>query len=586
LLEPFQLPFVQRALVEILLLSIAAGLVGTWIVMRGLAFYSHAVGAAAFPGLVLADGLGFAPALGALGAAVLFAGAVAALARTRRSGYDSLTAIVLTGTLALGVVLASDVFHSGSNVETLLFGSILIIGTRDLLLAAAVSGAMLTASVAFGRVWLATGFDAPAARSLGMRSRLPEAILLLLIALAVIASLSAVGALLASSLVVVPAATVRLWTKRLLDWQVGSVLLAAGEATAGLWLSVKMNAPAGAAIAVLAGGVFALAALSRALVRARAVGRGRRLAGAVAALALLAIAGCGASSAGSGKLEVVATTTQIGDWARVVGGERVDVHQILKPNTDPHDYELRPADVTAAADADLVFTNGDNLDAWSAKLVDEAGGDPTVIELGSDVPVAVPGESAGPERSHRDPHWWHDPIDAKAAVKRIDAALARARPSHAATFDANARSYVRELNALDTSIRACIQRIPAAARKLVTDHDAFNYFASRYGLQVVAAVIPSQTTEAGASAKDVSELAAIIRRERVRAIFPESSLSPKLARALARETGASSNYTLYGDSLGDSTSDGGTYLEMEAANARAIARGLSGGSVRCTIAVS
>src|SRR3989449_9090418 len=108
MLEPFQLLFVQRALLEVLLLSTGAGLVGTWIVMRGLAFYSHAVGAAAFPGLVVADGLGFAPALGAFGAAVLFAGAVGGLAHARRSGYGSLTRLPPTGAPAAGVGLATD----------------------------------------------------------------------------------------------------------------------------------------------------------------------------------------------------------------------------------------------------------------------------------------------------------------------------------------------------------------------------------------------------------------------------------------------------------------------------------------------
>src|SRR5436309_10328565 len=103
MLEPFQLPFVQRGLIEVLLLSVAAGLAGTWIVLRGLAFFSHAVATAAFPGLVVADGLGFAPQLGALAAAVLFATGVLQLSRARRSSYDSLTAIVLVGALSLGV---------------------------------------------------------------------------------------------------------------------------------------------------------------------------------------------------------------------------------------------------------------------------------------------------------------------------------------------------------------------------------------------------------------------------------------------------------------------------------------------------
>src|SRR5437867_12367540 len=119
MLDPFQLVFVQRAVLEIAALSIAAGLIGTWIVLRGLAFYAHAVGTAAFPGLVLADGLGFSPILGAFGAAVVFALAVEALTASERSEFGSFTALVLVGAIALGVILASDVFHSGANVETL-----------------------------------------------------------------------------------------------------------------------------------------------------------------------------------------------------------------------------------------------------------------------------------------------------------------------------------------------------------------------------------------------------------------------------------------------------------------------------------
>jgi ABC-type Mn2+/Zn2+ transport system permease subunit len=258
LLGPFQLPFVYNGLLEVLALSIGAGMLGTWIVLRGLAFYSHAVGTAAFPGLVLADGLGFAPPLGALLTAVLFAGGLERLSRSKRTGYDSLTALVLVGMLVVGVILASDVFGSGANIDTLLFGSLLAIGQEDLLFAAVASALTLGGSYLLGRAWLARGFDADAARSLGLRSAAPDAVLFLLIALVTTAALSAVGALLATALFIVPAATVRLWARRLLSWQVGSIALVAVEGTVGLWLSVQTNAPPGAAIAMLAGGVFVL----------------------------------------------------------------------------------------------------------------------------------------------------------------------------------------------------------------------------------------------------------------------------------------------------------------------------------------
>ena len=278
---------------------------------------------------------------------------------------------------------------------------------------------------------------------------------------------------------------------------------------------------------------------------------------------------------------MVATTTQIGDFVREVGGNDVDVHQILAPNTDPHDYEPRPDDVTTTADAKLVFENGDNLDAWMGKVVDDSGSDGKVVDLGATVPVKLPGESSGPEASQYDPHWWHDPRNAEAAVSQIAEQLSAVDPEDKAVFEANAAAYEKVLTTLDTGIRQCIDSVPATDRKLVTDHDAFSYFANRYGIQVVGAVIPSQTTQAQPNAQDLSNLADLVRSENVKAIFPESSLSPKLAETIASETGATADHTLYGDTLGPEDSKGATYVGMEAANANAMVEGFTGGGRGC-----
>jgi zinc/manganese transport system substrate-binding protein len=574
-LDPFQLPFVQRGLVEILVLSVGAGVLGTWIVLRGLAFFSHAVGTAAFPGLVVADGVGFSAPLGAFAVAIAFTATVWGLSRRRGSTYDSLTALVLVGCLAAGVILASDVYHSGSNVDQLLFGSLLLVSGADIRLAVAAAAVVLLANALFGRRWLATGFDEVGDPASGQAWL--DAVLLGLIALATVSALTVIGALLVAAIFVAPAATVRLFANRMPSWQIASVLLAALEGTVGLWLSVKTNAPPGTTIATLSGGVFGVAALVRAIGPRRGA-----LAAAVAAAAVLA-AGCGGSSSGSGQLSVVATTTQIGDFVHQVGGDAVDVHQILTPNTDPHEYEPRPNDVTSTADAKLVFTNGDNLDTWMTKVVDDSGSGARVVDLGSDLPVKLPGEASGPEASQFDPHWWHDPRNAEAAVREIAGSLSQADPKDRSTFEANARRYEDQLKRLDAGIASCMDTVPAQQRKLVTDHDAFGYFAKRYGIQVVGAVIPSQTTQAQPNAQDLTNLANLIRSEQVKAIFPESSLSPKLAQTIATQTGASSNYTLYGDTLGPANSSGDTYLHMEQANADQMVKGFTGGHAACQI---
>src|SRR5262249_22302920 len=151
-----------------------------------------------------------------------------------------------------------------------------------------------------------------------------------------------------------------------------------------------------------------------------------------------------------------ATTTQLGDFVREVGGEAVDVDQILQPNTDPHDYEPRPSDVEGAANAKLVFANGDNLDSWIEKVVSDSGSGAETVDLGARVPIRLPGETSGTEASQYDPHWWHDPRNAEAAVRAIERALATADPSHRAEFERNARAYLAELVRLDRGIASCI----------------------------------------------------------------------------------------------------------------------------------
>src|ERR671923_206384 len=156
---PFHYAFVQRGMLEALLLSIPAGILGTWIVLRGLAFFSHAVGTAAFPGLVLAAGLGWPGPAGAAVAVTAYTLGVESLASRRESNRETTTGLVLVGALALGVVLASDVFHSGANVETLLFGSLLLVGSSDVRLAAIAAAVTVLLSATLGRRWLAVGFE-------------------------------------------------------------------------------------------------------------------------------------------------------------------------------------------------------------------------------------------------------------------------------------------------------------------------------------------------------------------------------------------------------------------------------------------
>src|SRR6266516_3899067 len=203
----------------------------------------------------------------------------------------------------------------------------------------------------------------------------------------------------------------------------------------------------------------------------------------MAALAL-GLAGCQAtditaSPAGgnsSAVLRVVATTTQVADFARNVGGDRVQVTQLLKPNVDPHDYEASPADVQAISTADLVVKNGVGLEKFLDGAISAAGFTGTVVDTSAGVKVR-PGDEAEKEG---DPHIWHDPANAKIMIHNIAAAFEAKDPAGRATYQANETAYAAKTDALDTRIRTEIGGLPVDQRKLVTNHDAFGYYIARY----------------------------------------------------------------------------------------------------------
>ena len=296
------------------------------------------------------------------------------------------------------------------------------------------------------------------------------------------------------------------------------------------------------------------------------------LAALLAAGAGLAACGDEGSPGESSALTVVATTPHVADLAQNVGGRRVDVRTIVPAEADPHDYEPRPSDVAALADAGLVLRSGGDLDEWLDDVLDSAG---------AEAPTATLMDSV--DTLDGDPHWWQDPRNAILAVRAIEARLTEADPEGRAVYRRNAERYLERLRKLDAGIAACVERVPPDERRIVTTHDALGYFARRYGIEVVGAVIPSLSTQAQASAGDVDRLVEQIRAEDVEAIFPESAVSAKLEEAIAREAGAAVGEPLYADSLGPEGTGAGTYLGAMAANADALVRGMSGGRVRCRL---
>lgn len=274
LLDPFAAPFMQRALLAVVLLAVTGGVLGTWVVLRGLAFFTHAVGTATFPGLVVAGPAGVAAPVAALAAGTGFAALTARLAGRRAgggAGADATVGLLLVGALALGAVLASDVFTSGTGVDQLLFGTLIGLRAGDVWLAGGVAVAAVAAGATLGRTWLATGFDSASTRALGVPGARGDRLLLGLLAVAVVAVLPAVGALLVTTLLAVPAATARLWASSLRGLVCGALVVALAAGVSGLLVAWYLDLPPGPAIAVVSGGFFGVVAVGRAVAQRRSV---------------------------------------------------------------------------------------------------------------------------------------------------------------------------------------------------------------------------------------------------------------------------------------------------------------------------
>lgn len=272
-------------------------------------------------------------------------------------------------------------------------------------------------------------------------------------------------------------------------------------------------------------------------------------------VAALATAGCGATGSpppSGGPLAVVATTTVLADLVANVGGELVNVTSLVPRNGDVHTFAPSPADVRRVAEARLIVMNGLGLDDWLEELIRNAAArDAPVVVLAEDLPGVE--LIAGGDTDHDDgafnPHLWLAVPYAILYVDRIEAALAAADPANAAAYAAGADAYAERLRDLDARVRAEIDTIPAASRRIVTFHDAFPYFAREYGIEVVGVAVEAPGQEP--SAAQIAALVEAIRGAGVKAIFSETQFPSELVRRIAAETAATVVADLYTDSLGD-----------------------------------
>ena len=267
------------------------------------------------------------------------------------------------------------------------------------------------------------------------------------------------------------------------------------------------------------------------------------------------------------KINVAASLTILADFARNVGGDRVDVVSLVGPNGDAHSYVPSPADAKKLADAKLIILDGLGLEGSTARFMRAAAKDAKVVTASDGItPLRLGTQS--------DPHAWQSVANAKTYVANIRDALIAADPAGKSVFEANAADYLRRLDALEAEVKAAIASIPPDRRKLVTTHNAFGYFGTAYGVDFIAP--HGVSTEAEPSARDVARIIAQIRAQKIPAVFLENVTDPRLLERIAQESGARIGGTLYSDALTDANGPAPTYIDMMRHNVKELMTALGG----------
>ena len=325
------------------------------------------------------------------------------------------------------------------------------------------------------------------------------------------------------------------------------------------------------------------------------IGAGRLLVGVLLLGATASFAACGSSDpgagigeAGDGRPQILAVETFLADITRNVAGDVVNVRSLVPVAADPHAFELTPADAVKVATCDVLVFNGAGFEPNMQQMLENIGDGAMVIEAAvglasrtaregeasDDHETPVDGETAAHGHDQGDPHFWLDPTLVVKYVENIRDGLSTFDPGHAAAFAANAAAYIDSLKELDSWIAEQVAAIPADRRLLVTNHESLGYYADRYGFTVVGTIMPSVSSGAAPSARQLAELIGTIRETGVRAIFLETGSNPDLAEQVAAETGITVVTQLYTHSLTAAGGAAPTYIDMMRANTEAIVTAL------------
>ena len=565
----------RRALAAAIILSLSGAPLGAFLMLRRMSLMGDTMTHAILPGVAGAYmffGISLWPmtVFGLLaGFLVAFtAGLITRLGALKEDA--SFTAMYLTA-LAAGVLMVS---LKGSPVDLMhvLFGNVLAVDDNSLLLIAGASSGSILILVTLYRGMMIECFDPVFLQSVIKRSGIYYFVFLAMVVLNLVVAFQVLGTLMALGLMILPAIAAKFWTYHVDRMIALAIFYAVASSLIGLVVSYHANLPSGPAMVLTASGFFFFSLffgthkgiLSHLLQQKKTTGVliKMRFFSFMLVIGFLTTLFPSVATADE-PIKVVASFSILGDMVEQVAGNKADVKTLVGANQDAHTYQPKPADIRAVADAKLVFVNGLDFEGWMKRLTDSANFKGTIVVCTKGVRAlkAPAGENGKDDKGGEyDPHAWQSLANGMIYVSNISDALVKADPKNASNYKDNAILFTKEIDTLEKRVKMLMKTIPDYKRKVITSHDAFQYFGKTYGVQFLAPV--GMNTESEPSAQEIASLIDQIREEKIHALFMENISSFGMLDQLKREGGGFIGGTLYSDALSEEDGPAGSYLSM------------------------
>lgn len=589
-------PFLQRALVAGVLLSLCAALLGVSLVLKRFSMIGDGLSHVGFGALAIACAANVAPLYFSLPVVIVAAFLLLRMSESGRIKGDAAIALISTGALAVGVMVTSLTTGMNIDIYNYMFGSILTMSNADVALSVVLSIAVLALYIVFYNEIFAVTFDESFSKATGTKVSAYNMLIAALTAVTIVIGMRMMGALLISSLIIFPAVT----SMRLCKSYRSVILTSAAVSVlcffSGLLVSVRFEAPTGASVVCVNIFAFGVFSLLRAVHTSSRLGEKLKKALAVLISVLAVATALTVPLTGSvtvykkEKASVVATTFAPYDFSRQIAGEDAEVSMLLAPGEESHTFEPTAADIMKIEECDVFVYGGGESDEWVKSMLSSIDtGKISVVRM-MDVTENLREEmlegmqeedehehddEATAEDAEYDEHVWTSPKNAESIVSAISKALCERDPENKNGYEERTRQYLEKLSALDEEFKA-FSRKAAGRHFVVGDRFPFKYLADEYSLEFYAA-FPGCSAQSDANPTTIAFLSEKVRNEKIPVIYKVDLSTGSVARSIADSTGAKVE-TLWSCHVisADDFKNGETYLSLMQRNLSALERGCRG----------